>query len=252
MDPHDTLERLIPAKVHDGDLAAAESLALHRERYEFAATQASTGPLLDMACGVGYGTRLIADRRADLNDLTGVDISPEAIRYARAHYASGAGTAIRYVEQDAMTFTGDGAQQTNFRTIVSLETIEHLPEPDRFFAHLTRLLSPGGVLVASVPVTPSVDLNPHHLHDFTKRAFRNMGERNGLVEIAAETQIQRVRLRDLWGSDRRFRRENLRPNLLSYYFSHPTAFMKRIATTLRHGFANHYLTIAWKKGDSVQ
>ncbi len=246
MEPDDTLERLIPEQVHDEDRAGLESLDLHRQRYEFAATQTRSGPLLDMACGVGYGTRLIADRRADLQNLIGVDISPDAIEYARNHYAC---ERVRYVAENAMTFGTESPQQQSYATIVSLETIEHLPEPEPFFSHLSNLLAPDGVLVASVPVTPSVDLNPHHLHDFTARSFREMGKRNGLVEVACQTQIQRVRLRELWGSEQRFRRENLRPNLLAYYLSHPTALWTRIWTTLRHGLANHYLTIAWKKDD---
>lgn len=256
MDPHDTLERLIPDQVHDEDRAGTESLELHRQRYEFAAKELRSGPLLDMACGVGYGTRLIADRRTDLQELTGVDISAEAVEYAKVHYGC---ERVHYVQQDAMTFDGEpdgfdqsgksdvGAQPKTFETIVSLETIEHLPDPEAFFARLAGLLAPEGILVASVPVTPSVDLNPHHLHDFTARGFRAMGERNGLIEISCHAQIQRVGLRELWSSDRRFRRENLRPNLPAYYVSHPRALLKRIATTLRHGLANHYLTIAWKK-----
>ncbi len=272
MEKRDTLERLIPEQVHEEDSAATESLDLHLERYEFAATEAGSGPLLDIACGVGYGTRLLAERRPDLRDLTGVDISPQAIRYAREHYSNGSGGScasgasdstgvanassdadgtigeVRFVEQDAMTFGGEGPGGMTFGTIVSLETIEHLPDPDAFFARLAGLLGPGGVLVASVPVTVSVDLNPHHLHDFTERTFRRMGKRNGLVEIASHRQIQSARIRDLWGSERRFRRENLRPNLAAYYASHPGAFLKRVATTLRRGLANHYLTIAWKKG----
>ena len=251
MDTRDTLERLIPEQVHDEDVAASESLDLHRNRYAFAATHARTGPLLDMACGVGYGTRLIAELRIDLDDLTGVDIAPEAIRYAQEHYATGAGSLVRYVEADAMTFGAAGSQAKRFDTIVSLETIEHLPAPRDFFAHLAGLLSDSGVLIASVPVTPSVDLNPHHLHDFTARSFRKMGEVNGLVEVASETQVQTARFRDLWGSDRRFRRENLRANLATYYLSNPSAFVRRIATTLRFGLANHYLTIAWKKAGSL-
>ncbi len=66
------------------------------------------------------------------------------------------------------------------------DTIEHLAAPNAFFARLPGLLAPDGVLVASVPTTPSVDLNPHHLHDFTESEFRKMGARNGLVEIASQ------------------------------------------------------------------
>ena len=148
MDSHDTLERLIPDQVHAEDRAGAESLELHLQRYEFAAQHARAGRLLDLACGVGYGTRLLADRRSDLVSLTGVDLSTGATEYAEGHYSC---ERVRYRQGDAMSFGGEGE---TFDTIVSLETIEHLPEPYTFFARLCGLLSPNGVLVAAPPPTP--------------------------------------------------------------------------------------------------
>jgi 2-polyprenyl-3-methyl-5-hydroxy-6-metoxy-1,4-benzoquinol methylase len=241
VDARDTLERLVPEQVHAEDRAGAESLRFHLERYEFAAQHARAGRLLDLACGVGYGTRLLADQRPDLTSLTGVDLSPGAIRYAKDHYAS---ERVCFLQADAMGFGGEGE---SYDTIVSLETIEHLPDPEAFFARLAGLLAPGAVLVASVPTTPSVDLNPHHLHDFTSQGFRQLGSRHGLAELASLTQVQRVGLSELWSGNRRFRRGNLRDNLSGYYLSHPGALLKRVATTLRRGLANHYLTIAWAK-----
>ena len=244
VDSDDTLERLVPEQVHGEDQAGAESLRLHLQRYEFAAEHACPSRLLDLACGVGYGTRLLSDRRADLRDLTGVDLSPAAIEYAQSHYAR---EGIRYLQADAMSFGGEGEAADSFDTIVSLETIEHLPEPLVFVARLVGLLKTGGVLVASVPTTPSVDLNPHHLHDFTAAGFRKLGAELGLVEVASQEQVQRVGLSELFRPDRRFRRQNLRPNLPAYYLGHPGAAAKRAVTTLRHGLANHYLTIAWQR-----
>ncbi|MBJ19279.1 MAG: class I SAM-dependent methyltransferase [bacterium] len=241
MDKYDSLERIVPDRVDDADQAGSESLLLHQERYRFAAEHARSGRLLDLACGVGYGTRLLADARDDIEGFLGVDVARTAVEYAQRVYSD---ERVRYVQADAMSFGEDGA--SSFDTIVSLETIEHLPEPEVFFERLCRLLKPGGVLIASVPTTPSVDLNPHHLHDFTLRSFRRLGERAGLAELASHQQIQRVGLAELWSRDRRFRREQLRPNLVGYYASHPGAFVRRIATTLRHGLANHYRTIVWR------
>jgi 2-polyprenyl-3-methyl-5-hydroxy-6-metoxy-1,4-benzoquinol methylase len=242
VDARDTLERLVPEQIHAEDRAGAESLRFHLERYEFAAQHACAGRLLDLACGVGYGTRLLADRRADLTSLTGVDLSPAAIGYAQAHYAC---ERVGFLQADAMSF---GSRGDTYDTIVSLETIEHLPDPHAFFDRLANRLAPGGVLVASVPTTPSVDLNPHHLHDFTAAGFRALGSQHELAELASHTQVQRVALAELWSRDRRFRRENLRAGLAGYYLSHRGALWKRVVTTFRHGLANHYLTIAWTKG----
>jgi hypothetical protein len=40
---------------------------------------------------------------------------------------------------------------------------------------------------------------------------------------------------------------DLRPNLAAWYLRHPRALLRRIASTLRHGVATHYLTVAWRK-----
>ena len=42
---------------------------------------------MDIACGVGYGTRILVDERADIEAAVGVDLSADAIEYARTRYA---------------------------------------------------------------------------------------------------------------------------------------------------------------------
>jgi 2-polyprenyl-3-methyl-5-hydroxy-6-metoxy-1,4-benzoquinol methylase len=238
LDP-DSLERLVPDAMDPADPAARETLSLHLDRYAFAARVAKPGRVLDLACGVGYGTHHLLAQNAALGPALGVDVSPDAVAHANAHYA---GPQLRFVAADALHF----ADAAGFDTIVSLETIEHVPDPEALFAKLVSLLHPGGRLVASVPTTPSVDLNPHHLHDFSAARFAAFGARHGLREVERFQQVQRLSLTGAWRG-RRFTREKLRANLPGYYLSHPAALGKRIATTLRHGFANHYLTIAWEK-----
>ncbi|HTY18189.1 MAG TPA: class I SAM-dependent methyltransferase [Myxococcota bacterium] len=238
LDP-DSLERLVPDALDPGDAAARATLALHFERYEFAARVARAGRLLDLACGVGYGTELLLARNPSLGPAVGVDVSTEAIAHANARYGGG---AARFIAADALSFR----DPEGFDTIVSLETLEHVDEPERLFSHLASLLRPGGVLVASVPTTPSVDLNPHHRHDFSERSFRALGARQRLRERDALRQVQRVALASGWRG-RRFRRAQLRANLPSWYLAHPDSLLRRIGSTLRHGFANHYLTVAWER-----
>jgi 2-polyprenyl-3-methyl-5-hydroxy-6-metoxy-1,4-benzoquinol methylase len=36
--------------------------------------------------------------------------------------------------------------------VVSFETLEHLPEPRRAVAEIARVLKPGGLLIASIPI----------------------------------------------------------------------------------------------------
>ena len=149
---------------------------------------------------------------------------------------------MRYVCGDAMSFR-DAAP---FDTVVTLETIEHLPDPAAFLAHLATLLRSGGVLVTSVPTTLSSDVNTYHLHDFTAGSIRSLVGALGFVEIASLAQTQPFKpFRLLTRSE--VRTEGMRPGLMRYYVTHPLMAMRRALTTLRYGFSNRYLTIAWRK-----
>lgn len=232
----ESLERLVPDELASGDTTGGEALRISLERYEFAARHARPGRLLDLACGVGYGTRLLADLGAGRIEALGVDRSPEAIAYARRRYAD---ARTRFEVADAVEF-GDPA---GFDTIVSIETIEHLADPAGFVARLGAMLRRGGVLVASVPTTPSVDANPHHLHDFSERSFRRLLAPLGLAERGALLQEQPFGLATVLAR-REPRLREMRRGLLAFYLGHPGSLARRVASTLRHGLRNRYLTLA--------
>ena len=56
----------------------------HIERYRFARQFVSDKTVLDIACGTGYGSNLLADSGASRVD--GVDISEDVINYAISSY----------------------------------------------------------------------------------------------------------------------------------------------------------------------
>jgi SAM-dependent methyltransferase len=237
-----SLERLVPDELVGGDATGDETLRLHLERYRFAARHARPGRLLDIACGVGYGTRLLVDEASDVSEAVGVDVSEEVVAYARDRYA---GPGVEYRCADAFSFQDpDG-----FDTIVSLETIEHVSDPERLVENLVRLLRPGGVLIASVPTTPSVDVNPHHRHDFNERSFSRLFDAHGLVARTRFRQTQPYRVLPLLCSQEK-RASDLRPNLLAWYCRHPGALLRRARATLRHGFTNHYATLVFQAPES--
>ncbi|GJL49709.1 MAG: hypothetical protein NPIRA01_09360 [Nitrospirales bacterium] len=237
--PVDSLERLVPEQLEPHEVTGQLTLQLHLERYEFAAAQANPGRILDIACGVGYGTKILFEGNPQNSEAIGVDCSEDSVSYARKQYAH---ANIQFILADAMDYT----DEKNFDTIVSLETIEHVPDPHGLIAHLLQLLQPGGIFIGSVPTTPTVDANPHHLHDFTPQSYRNMLSSQNLAEITHLKQIQPFNpLTVLARKEKRL--SDLRANLGQYYFTHPQALFQRCWSTLRYGFANHYLTGVWQK-----
>src|SRR3990172_9982773 len=106
------LERLVPDELGSGT-TGRETLELHLARYHFASEEACGPRFLDLACGVGYGSHYLVERRSDLVG-TAVDISASAIAYARTRYAH---PRLSFVAQDAYDFMdADG-----FDTIISFE-----------------------------------------------------------------------------------------------------------------------------------
>src|SRR5207245_77984 len=161
-----TLERIIPDELSENEATGSETLHLHIERYQFAKEYLVRGSLLDLACGVGYGTALLS-KDPRISTAVGVDIDNAAIQYAKERYR---GRNATYICSEALDFQPDH----QFDNIVSLETIEHVDDPQAFFARLVSLLAPGGRLIASVPVTPSVDANPHHKSNFSIKKIKGM------------------------------------------------------------------------------
>jgi SAM-dependent methyltransferase len=231
-----TLERLVPDELLKHEATGAETLTVHIQRYEFAARRLRDAhSVLDIACGVGYGSRLLKDFLPAAM-VTGVDCSAEAIDYATARYAR---AGLSFLVADAMAFEGGP-----FDAVVSLETIEHLPDPEKFVERsAAKLLRPGGIFVGSVPVTPSMDANPHHLNDFTASSFSKLLAAHSLTEFDRLQQVQPYSpLAVLTRNERRML--SMRPNLLAYYCQNPDKALLRLKSLVVDGFNNKYLTIA--------
>jgi cyclopropane fatty-acyl-phospholipid synthase-like methyltransferase len=231
-----TLERLVPDEDLKNETTGLQTLQLHMERYRFAAGKLREArSILDLACGVGYGSRLLKDS-VPTATVTGVDASREAIGQAKARYA---GAGLNFLLADAMNFDAGP-----FDAVVSLETIEHLPDPRGFIQRVTtRLLRRDGIFIGSVPVTPSMDANPHHLHDFTAASFRELLAGNSLAEFDHLHQVQPYRLLSVIARTER-RMQNMRRNIWGFYWRHPQKALLRVKSVLMDGCNNKYLTIA--------
>ncbi len=139
----------------------------HVARYEWAASVIPKGSrVVDFACGVGYGTRILADAG---NDVCGYDRDREALAYAAEHYISGMATDFRVADGNAP----DGLREAE--AAVCFETIEHIEDPRPLLKAL-RVSAP--MLIASVP---NEDVMPYefepgkvyayHFRHYTKGEF---------------------------------------------------------------------------------
>lgn len=235
-----SMERINPESLFAEEATGSETLQLHLERYHYAGRNLLPGRVADIACGVGYGSYLLAtDYGRDIQELIAADIDEASIRYARERYAH---AAIRFMQADAYSFDAEGL----LHNIVSLETIEHLADPARFVKLAGQQLVRGGRFIASAPVTPSMDANPYHLQDFTARSFKRLFADAGFREVDSFIQVQRFNPLPLL-SRKEKRSKDLRRNVLRYYLHHPNKLMLRVGSLFKDGFANKYLVAVFEK-----
>ena len=138
---------------------------VHAARYELVATAAAGRDVLDAACGVGYGSALLA---ANAASVTAVDLSVDALAVGAQTYAH---PAVRYAAARVESLPFPDA---SFDVVASFETIEHITEPAAALAEFARVLRPGGRIFLSVPngVRDRHNGNPHHLSFFSLPELR--------------------------------------------------------------------------------
>ncbi len=115
----------------------------HWHRYHFAARWAAGRRVLDVACGEGYGSALLAATAAH---VTGVDVSEAAIGHARGAYAGASNLDFACAPCTRLPLA-----DASVDLAVSFETLEHILEQREFVDELARVLRPEGVLVLSCP-----------------------------------------------------------------------------------------------------
>ena len=143
----------------------------HLAVYEWIAARCAGLEVVDMACGEGYGTDVLA-RRA--RSVTGVDANPEAHEHARLKYTR---PGVSFERDLIETYTRE------CDAVVFLQTIEHVQEPEAVLRHFQDMLRPGGTAYVSTPnlltlAPPGAEKsdNPWHLKEYRAEEFRALCE----------------------------------------------------------------------------
>ncbi|MCS6830166.1 MAG: methyltransferase domain-containing protein [bacterium] len=145
------------------------------KRYLFAAEHVQAMRVLDMGCGTGYGAKILA-RQA--KQVVAADVDAFPLRYGEQTYPDP--KVQRVYIAPVSNNQGLPFEDGSFDAVVSFEVIEHVPveQMEAFFAEITRVLKPDGVVVLSTP-NKRVYIHypdPYHVSLMTLEEFRQLLE----------------------------------------------------------------------------
>jgi 2-polyprenyl-3-methyl-5-hydroxy-6-metoxy-1,4-benzoquinol methylase len=167
----------------------------HLVVYDWIAARVGGLRVVDMACGEGYGSNVLADAA---QSVVGVDANPEAHEHASLRYRR---ENLRFARELVETF----AEPAD--AVVFLQTIEHLQDPAAVLAHFRSLVSEQGSGMVFVS-TPNVltlapkgaerSDNPWHVHEYRAAEFEELCRGTfGTVEMYGLFHARKLRVHAL-------------------------------------------------------
>ncbi|MGW4489812.1 class I SAM-dependent methyltransferase [Amycolatopsis sp. NPDC004368] len=140
--------------------------------------------VLDIGCGTGDVTRLVARLIGPDGFVVGVDQSPEAIAFARARTPTATGAEIRFETSDVETFS----DREPFDAVVGRYVLNHQTDPVGFLRAAASHVRPGGGVLALHEIDPERGIwsyPPVPLWDMLHEWVRSTMRKNGLPHHAA-------------------------------------------------------------------
>lgn len=121
----------------------------HVAAYELCERFLPLGLVLDLGCGVGHSSDALAPRQT-----VGLDIEPQALRGQERETVAADMRAIPFVA-------------SSFVSVLSVHSIEHVPDPRAVLEEVVRVLEPEGVAVFVTPnrltfARPDEIIDPYH------------------------------------------------------------------------------------------
>jgi SAM-dependent methyltransferase len=175
----------------------------HLVVYEWIAGQVAGRRVVDLACGEGYGSAVLARTAAS---VVGVDANPEAFEHAQAKYTTADG---RVTFERNMIELWDG----DVDCVVFLQTIEHVQDAGAVLERIRALIGPHGIAFVSTPNVLTLapegaerSGNPWHVHEYRAAEFRELCERHfGSVDVLGLFHARKLRVHEIairYGWDR--------------------------------------------------
>ncbi|QGK68234.1 glycosyltransferase [Allosaccharopolyspora coralli] len=144
----------------------------HYHRYALASRFARGKRVLDLACGEGYGSKLLA---AEASTVVGVDIDERAVEHAVRTYGD---EGLRF-RTGSITDPDTLADEPPFDVIVCFEAIEHVADHEAVLHLVNSRLTSGGLVLMS---TPDAEVytgehgndNPFHVKEMSRGQFERL------------------------------------------------------------------------------
>lgn len=134
--------------------------------YEFALPYVTNKKVLDIGCGMGYGSALLAN---SASSVMGIDYSEEAIEHNNILYKEKTNLSFKKAKIPPLPFADN-----SFEVITTFQFIEHIAEQAIFLAECMRVLMPNGKLLVTTPNAKKTFVrNPFHIKEYT---FEEMQE----------------------------------------------------------------------------
>ncbi|MBK5231504.1 MAG: class I SAM-dependent methyltransferase [Thermoleophilia bacterium] len=140
----------------------------HLAVYRWIARQVAGLAVVDLACGEGYGSAVLAGSAAD---VIGVDANPEAFEHARAKYTS-----------EALSFRRELVESFDEPrdAIIFLQTIEHIEDPGALLEGFAKIAPVSFIstpnLLTLAPEGAEKSDNPWHIKEYRLEEYRALLE----------------------------------------------------------------------------
>lgn len=162
-----TGERIVPEADNCEPLFAEKMYQEHVARYAFASQWIQGKRVLDVGCGVGYGSRWLAQNGAAC--VRAFDLSADAVGHAKQFYA-----------HENLTFEVASATDFDFGerfdVVTCFELIEHVDAQREVIQCIRRALKDDGVLIISTPRALEQKRTHFHTKEFSEQEFRALLE----------------------------------------------------------------------------